>query len=167
MEPAALYLAVVAGTGMAWLAGDAIWAAVRWANNNNHMLARLISRAATLALAVIVVSSSFRLPTAQAEVVPAPHRVMASERQPTEAEASALTLVSMVEAAEPSITSYTVRSGDCLWRIARSTFMEDGVTPTGAMIATFWKRIYDRNAHVIGANPRLIFPGQVLEIPER
>jgi nucleoid-associated protein YgaU len=43
----------------------------------------------------------------------------------------------------------------------------DGSVPNGVSTAELWRRIYDLNAVVIGANPGLIFPGQVLEIPER
>ena len=49
-------------------------------------------------------------------------------------------------------TFYTVRRGDCLWIIARN-FLRRGILFT--MIA-------DRN-HI--ANPDLIFPNQLLQIP--
>lgn len=167
MEPAALYLIVVAGVGLVWLASDATWTAIEWARANDHVLARLISRTAFFTLAVVLVSSSVRLPSAHAEVVPPRHRVMDAGARPMVVAASAVTFASMVDASGPSASFYTVRSGDCLWSIARATLIEDGATPTGAMITVFWKRIYERNSHLIGANPRLIFPGQVLEIPER
>jgi nucleoid-associated protein YgaU len=32
-------------------------------------------------------------------------------------------------------------------------------------LAAYWQRIYDRNADVIGADPDLILPGQLLELP--
>jgi LysM repeat protein len=53
-------------------------------------------------------------------------------------------------------TSYTVKSGDCLWNIAKSVY-GDG---------SRWKEIYEANKSVITSNnPNLIYPGQVFTIP--
>lgn len=51
--------------------------------------------------------------------------------------------------------TYTVVSGDCLWNIAKR-FYGNGSQYT---------IIYDANRDVIGGNPNLIYPGQVLTIP--
>ena len=51
--------------------------------------------------------------------------------------------------------TYTVEKGDCLWNIARR-FYGNGSKYTV---------IYDANRDVIGGNPNLIYPGQVLTIP--
>lgn len=51
-------------------------------------------------------------------------------------------------------TTYTVKSGDCLSAIARKL--------TGS---ANWKALYEQNKGVIGSNPNLIYPGQVLVIP--
>ncbi|MBR4026684.1 MAG: LysM peptidoglycan-binding domain-containing protein [Lachnospiraceae bacterium] len=50
---------------------------------------------------------------------------------------------------------YTVQKGDCLWNIAKK-FYGNGAKYT---------IIYDANKKVIGSNPNLIYPGQVLTIP--
>lgn len=50
--------------------------------------------------------------------------------------------------------SYTVKSGDSLSAIARKL--------TGS---TNWQTIYEQNKAVIGSNPNIIKPGQVLTIP--
>ncbi len=50
--------------------------------------------------------------------------------------------------------SYTVKSGDTLSGIARKL--------TGS---TSWQAIYEQNKSVIGSNPNMIKPGQVLMIP--
>lgn len=55
----------------------------------------------------------------------------------------------------PSGGSYTVVSGDCLWKIAKQ-FYGDG---------SKWGTIYEANKSVIGGNPNLIYPGQVFTIP--
>lgn len=51
--------------------------------------------------------------------------------------------------------TYTVRSGDSLYAIAKRT-LGDG---------SRWREIYDTNKKTIGPDPNLIRPGQVLRIP--
>lgn len=51
--------------------------------------------------------------------------------------------------------TYTVKSGDCLWNIAK-TFYGKGSDYT---------KIYNANKGIIGNNPNLIYAGQVLTIP--
>ena len=51
--------------------------------------------------------------------------------------------------------TYTVKSGDCLWNIAKQ-FYGSGSDYT---------KIYNANKGTIGGNPNLIYPGQVLPLP--
>lgn len=56
----------------------------------------------------------------------------------------------------------TVRPGDSLWRIAADHL------PAGAPaaeVAAEWPRWYETNRDVVGADPHLIRPGQVLTVP--
>ena len=55
----------------------------------------------------------------------------------------------------PSGGTYTAKSGDSLWKIA-STQLGSG---------SRWEEIYNANKTVIGSNPNLIYPGQVLTMP--
>lgn len=55
----------------------------------------------------------------------------------------------------PSGGTYTVKSGDSLWKIAASKLGS----------GSRWKEIYNANKSVIGGNPNLIYPGQVFTIP--
>ena len=55
----------------------------------------------------------------------------------------------------PDASNYTVKSGDCLWNIAKK-LLGDG---------TRWKEIYELNTDKI-ENPNLIYPGQQLTMPE-
>ena len=52
-------------------------------------------------------------------------------------------------------STYTVVKGDCLWNIAKKFY------GSGAKYTI----IYNANKSVIGGNPNLIYPGQVLTIP--
>ena len=57
---------------------------------------------------------------------------------------------------EPSAAqTYTVVKGDCLWNIAKRFY------GSGAKYTV----IYNANKDVVGGNPNLIYPGQVLTIP--
>jgi nucleoid-associated protein YgaU len=47
-----------------------------------------------------------------------------------------------------------VKPGDTLWAIAKKTLGDGGR----------WREIYNNNTDVIGKDPNLIFPGQVLRI---
>jgi len=51
--------------------------------------------------------------------------------------------------------TYTVRPGDSLSKIAKA-LMGD---------AKKWRALYEANKDVVGSNPDLIHPGQVLKIP--
>lgn len=65
---------------------------------------------------------------------------------------------------EAAATTRTVRSGDSLWSIARAAL---GADASDAQVAAEWPRWYAANRSVIGADPDLIRPGQVLVAPGR
>lgn len=54
-----------------------------------------------------------------------------------------------------SSNTYIVQRGDCLWNIAKAC------TGNG----NDWRQLYELNKSVIGSNPNLIKPGQVLTLP--
>ena len=63
----------------------------------------------------------------------------------------------------PATSTVTVAPGDCLWFIAAS-HLRPGATD--AEIAAAWPRWYTVNRSIIGPDPGLIHPGQVLLVPE-
>lgn len=70
-------------------------------------------------------------------------------------------------AAEPAASSteadqHTVAPGDSLWSIAARHLPADS---TNADVAAAWPRWYEQNRGVIGEDPDLIHPGQVLAAP--
>lgn len=52
--------------------------------------------------------------------------------------------------------TYTVKTGDSLWKISKALSNQGGSN---------WKELYNANKSVIGSNPDLIYPGQVYTIP--
>lgn len=57
----------------------------------------------------------------------------------------------------------TVRRGDTLWDLAAAHLSPEA---TDAEVAVACRRWYDANRHVIGADPDLILPGQILSVPD-
>lgn len=55
-----------------------------------------------------------------------------------------------------SKNTYKVQKGDCLWNIAKAA--------SGS--GSNWKQLYNLNKKVIGSNPNLIKPGQILTLPD-
>jgi nucleoid-associated protein YgaU len=56
-----------------------------------------------------------------------------------------------------------VRRGDTLWDVVRHHLGPDA---TDAEVAAEWPRWHAANRDVIGADPDLLLPGQVLHAPE-
>lgn len=52
-------------------------------------------------------------------------------------------------------SQYTIRSGDCLWNIAKD-HLGNGLK---------WQEIYKMNGDVLGSNPDLIYPGTTIQLP--
>ncbi len=56
----------------------------------------------------------------------------------------------------------TVRAGDSLWSICAAQL---GPLASDVDIALAWPRLYDANRILIGSDPGLLLPGQVLQLP--
>jgi hypothetical protein len=64
------------------------------------------------------------------------------------------------------LTAHVVERGDCLWHLAEDDVQADrGRPPTDREIATAVDAWWTANADVIGPDPDLLFPGQVLQPP--
>ncbi len=63
--------------------------------------------------------------------------------------------------------TWVVSPGDHLWYIALRTLTTDGAEPSISETTTYWKRLIADNVSTVGPNPDLIYPGQVLILPER
>ena len=68
--------------------------------------------------------------------------------------------------AEQAADSHVVVHGDCLWDIAAAGLGTAGSPGTNAAIAGAVQAWWSANAQVIGPNPDLILPGQVLRAPQ-
>lgn len=61
---------------------------------------------------------------------------------------------------------HEVCPGESLWTIAADSLEAGGDPPTAAAVAAEWPRWYAANSEVIGPDPGLIRPGQLLTAPE-
>jgi hypothetical protein len=66
--------------------------------------------------------------------------------------------------AEPD--AWVVAQGDHLWSIAAETMADRGEDDREATIAAYWLRLIEENRDVVGENPDLIHPGQVIRLPD-
>ncbi|MDA2978971.1 MAG: LysM peptidoglycan-binding domain-containing protein [Actinomycetota bacterium] len=193
MEPASLYLASVLGILGLWFASDGIWAVAHAFLSRPRSRRSRSTQFVAAGVGLMIALMSWRALPVAASVVPqrdrtmievdsvsseadSPKTVSSAALHATPSPASALTNRSLLASDAVMVnrgttstngSSHTVVSGECLWRIARSILRTSDHPITGASISAMWREIYDLNRGVIGSNPSLIFPGQVLVLPER
>ena len=163
MEPAMVYLALVICVLTTWLVCERIWTVS--AARTTHRSSGLNTRIAPWIIAALVGATCMRVTGAAAQTVPIRDRIIVDATNPMSDIPPPLR--TMVGPAAPIPGKYTVAAGDCLWRIARAVLVERGVQPRGSAISDLWRAIYVVNRDLIGDNPDLIHPGQVLELPAR
>ena len=148
------------------LAADVTVSSLRALARADRLLSPRLRACVAGAVLGLVALGSLRPPDARAAMAPPSQRILGvvGESGPgTETSHERQTASTTV--AISSTSTYEVVPGDCLWKIARSILRESGRSPTGLQITDLWKEIYRLNAEVIGPNPNLIHPGQVLEVP--
>jgi nucleoid-associated protein YgaU len=69
--------------------------------------------------------------------------------------------------ATPAASAHVVVPGDCLWDLAEARLRLEGGRPDDAAVAAATHAWWTANASVIGADPDLLLPGQVLHAPDR
>lgn len=106
----------------------------------------------TVAPAAALASAAVPEPAPEPEWTPAPVR----PQPPVSLTAQ------RTEVADEAPAEVVVRRGDTLWDLAAAHLTPEA---TDSEIAAAWQRWYAENRSVIGADPDLILPGQVLTVP--
>ena len=125
---------------------------------------QILSRPIATVVAAVLLIGVVRISPTTATVPPPSERVIVEDQRFTGAVVVRNPVSDMVSSTTTGST-YTVMGGDTLWGIARHILDLAGMTPTGAQISKAWQEIYATNTDVVGVDPNLIFPGQVLTIP--
>jgi nucleoid-associated protein YgaU len=68
--------------------------------------------------------------------------------------------------APPPLGTHVVARGDCLWLIAARALRSSGHRPSEGEVATAVHAWWSANAAVVGPDPDLLLPGQVLHPPQ-
>ena len=61
--------------------------------------------------------------------------------------------------------TFKVARGDTLWNLTKNTLSKTGRSTSNASVTAFVDKLYAHNSGVIGSNPNLILPGQVIVWP--
>ena len=69
-------------------------------------------------------------------------------------------------AADPGPETWIVEAGDHLWAIAAETVVDRTGQTDDESVHAYWQRLIEANRHVVGDDPDLIHPGQIIELPE-
>ena len=164
MDPATVFLLYIVGVLGIWLLGTIVHPTIAAVSRvGAHFVVG--RRFTAIVITAILLLGVPRMGPAAGSVGPASHRmVQMVEDSPYVQPQGAITAVRpfvMVSTAR----SYTVVQGDSLWKIANSLLTSDGSTASGSSVSDLWRSICEKNRVLIGDNPNLIHPGQVLQLP--
>ena len=70
------------------------------------------------------------------------------------------------EADDPGAETWIVEAGDHLWAIAAETVADRTGHTDDESVGAYWQRLIEANRHIVGDDPDLIHPGQIIELPE-
>ena len=165
MDPATVFLLYVVGTLSLWLVGASVRPAIA-AMSRVGILVPGGRQLTVLLITMVLMFGVARATAASGNVGPASHRLeqMVDVTGPEQRErVDAPSRFGVMS----TTSTRTVVKGDSLWRIARESLSANGSSPSGSEISNLWHSIYEMNLALIGKDPNLIHPGQVLKLPGR
>lgn len=164
MEPAIAFALALATVLAALLTSDLVTVGVRHLTGTSWNQP-FVRAAVTLICTAFIMLVAVRPPAAAAATPPPSVRIASSPAPGEEAPVEALSPEATRTRPHADRSTYTVVAGDSLWKIAKRHIESSGLRVDGTSITTLWKAVYELNRSVIGDDPNLIHPGQVLEIP--
>jgi hypothetical protein len=166
MDPATTFLVYAVGTLCLWLVGTSVRPAVEAVSRMGTMLPRGRRFTAVL-ISMVLVFGMARATAANGSVGPASQRLERMVDVSGSAQSDGEDVLSRVREFVTTASTHMVVKGDSLWKIARIVLSSDGSSPSGSEISDLWHSIYDMNQTLIGEDPNLIHPGQILQLPGR
>jgi nucleoid-associated protein YgaU len=162
MDPATVFLLFVVGVLCIRLLGTIVHPALVAVSRLGIHL-RVGRQVAAVAVSFVLVGG---MTSARATVGPPTERVVQMVNTTPEVDVGGTAIIH-----RPVLTanrdSYTVVKGDSLWRIARTILSDGDSHPSGSATSDLWHSIYEMNRELIGNDPNLIHPGQVLQLQQR
>lgn len=166
MEPTSLFVLYFLALSGLWLLASAAAPTLAMVANVGSLLP-VGRRSAAFIVSAVLLVGVFRPSMAEGTVGPPSDR-MAQMVVDTNAQDISTARPALLALATTSETGgHVVESGDSLWRIARQILADRGEPASGSAISDLWHSIYQLNIALIGDNPNLIHPGQVLRLPTR
>lgn len=101
---------------------------------------------------------STKMRTAMTGVADSGAEVTAADNRPSE--------LRTAEADDPGAETWIVEAGDHLWAIAAETVADRTGHTDDESVGTYWQRLIEANLHIVGDDPDLIHPGQIIELPD-
>lgn len=166
MEPTSLFVLYFLALSSLWLLVSAVNPVLAVVANVGSMLP-VGRRAAALVVSVVLISGVIRPNMAAGSTGPPSERMVEMVAEEPASEVAFALPAAMTLLSSGDLGSYTVEAGDSLWRIARHILSNDGVPASGSSISDLWRSMYVLNETLIGDDPNLIHPGQVLQLPTR
>jgi nucleoid-associated protein YgaU len=166
MDPATVFLLYAISTLSVWLLATAVRPAVAAMAHVGRMLPTARPLMA-LVVSTVLLLGIVRAGNASGSVGPASQRMEQMVDSFVGAPPDSRDVVSRLRPMTSISTNHVVVKGDSLWGIARSVLSGSGPEPAGASISELWKSIYELNRDLIGDDPNLIHPGQILQLPGR
>lgn len=166
MDLATIFLVYVIGALCLWLVGTAVRPAIEGVSRMGTLLPQG-RRLTAIVISMVLMFGMARVTAASGSVGPATHRLERMVDVSGSATPEDDDTEFRVREIVTSVSIHTVVKGDSLWKIARMVLTSDGSDPSGSEISNLWRSIYDMNLTLIGEDPNLIHPGQVLQLPGR
>ena len=110
---------------------------------------------------------SFTFPSAEMRTAMTGTAGSGTEVTSADSRSSGLRTTEAAEAADdPGAETWIVEAGDHLWAIAAETVADRTGHTDDESVGAYWQRLIEANLHIVGDDPDLIHPGQIIELPE-
>lgn len=162
MDPATVFLLLIVGVLCIWLLGTIVHPMLEAVSRLGVHL-RIGRQAAAVVVSFVLIGG---VTSARASVGPPTERIVQMVNTAPERDLGGTAIIHRSALTSAEFT-YTVVKGDSLWRIAHTILSAGASHPSGSATSELWHSIYETNRELIGDDPDLILPGQILQLQQR